>query len=185
MTEQEPKKYEFYPKDSIVYDNHRLYRIRALRDFANVKKGDLGGYIESERNLSHFGNAWVYDDAKVYYYASVAGDAKVSGTADIAYQAAVYGNARVSGDALVSGHAYVYGNAIVKDDATVDNHAFVYGDAIISGNGKVVENARVHGKVKVRNNIKVCGSIDIDEDITIGDPEIRRSNDPFDRLRCI
>ena len=86
MTEQEPKKYEFYPKDSIVYDNHRLYRIRALKDFADVKKGDLGGYIESERNLSHFGNAWVYDDAKVYYYASVAGDAKVSGTADIAYR---------------------------------------------------------------------------------------------------
>ena len=185
MSEQEPKKYEFYPKDSIVYDNRRLYRIRALRDFANVKKGDLGGYIESERNLSHFGNAWVYDDAKVYYYASVTGNAKVYGTADIAYHAAVYGNARVSGDALVSGHAYVYGNAIVKDDATVDNHAFVYGDAIISGNGKVVEDARVHGKVKVRNNIKVCGSIDIDEDITIGDPEIRRSNDPFDRLHSL
>lgn len=179
------KKYEFYPKDSIVYDNHRLYRIRALKDFADVKKGDLGGYIENERNLSQFDKAWVYDNAKVYYYASVAGDAKVSGTADIAYQAAVYGNARVSGDALVSGHAYVYGNAIVRDTATVDNHAFVYGDAVISGNGKVVEDARVHGKVKVRNNVKVCGSIDIDENIVLGDAEVKRSNDPFDRLRCI
>ena len=30
-----------------------LYRIKALKDFADVKAGDLGGYIEDYRNLSH------------------------------------------------------------------------------------------------------------------------------------
>ena len=32
-----------------------LYRIRALRDIPeiDVKAGDLGGYVESENNLSH------------------------------------------------------------------------------------------------------------------------------------
>ena len=42
-----------------------LHRIRALKDFANVKAGELGGWIESERNLSHEGNCWVSEDARV------------------------------------------------------------------------------------------------------------------------
>lgn len=37
----------------------KLYRIEALKDFGDVKAGDLGGYIESEDNLSRDGNAWV------------------------------------------------------------------------------------------------------------------------------
>ena len=46
------KKYEL-TNDSIEYDGVTLYRIKALRDFNNVKAGDLGGYIEKEENLSH------------------------------------------------------------------------------------------------------------------------------------
>lgn len=30
-----------------------LYRIIALKNFADVKKGDIGGFIKSENNLSH------------------------------------------------------------------------------------------------------------------------------------
>ena len=36
-----------------------LHRIRALEDFGRVKAGDLGGYIQSEDNLSHEGDCWV------------------------------------------------------------------------------------------------------------------------------
>lgn len=49
------KKYEL-TDESIVLDNGiSLYRIRALMDFGNVKEGDLGGYVQSEQNLSHSG----------------------------------------------------------------------------------------------------------------------------------
>jgi len=41
-----------------------LYRIRALKDFGDVKKGDIGGYIQSKSNLSQEGNVWIYDAAK-------------------------------------------------------------------------------------------------------------------------
>ena len=75
----EMKKYELIPSDM-----PKLYRVRALRDFAHVIKGDVGGYIESEGNLSHDGNAWVHGNARVY------GDACVSGNA------LVYGDAQVS-----------------------------------------------------------------------------------------
>ena len=57
------KKYEILLEDKIEYKRKTLYKIRALRDFSNVKAGDIGGYIESEKNLSHHGSCWVYDNA--------------------------------------------------------------------------------------------------------------------------
>ena len=61
------KKYELLKNDKIVYGDATLYRIKALVDIPNiVKAGELGGYIESEKNLSHEGNCWVADDAYVY-----------------------------------------------------------------------------------------------------------------------
>ena len=44
------KKYELTDKTK-VYDGCTLHRIRALKDFGDVKAGDLGGWIESEKNL--------------------------------------------------------------------------------------------------------------------------------------
>ncbi len=44
----------------------KLFRIKALIEFGNVKAGDFGGYIEKEDNLEHSGNAWVYGNARVY-----------------------------------------------------------------------------------------------------------------------
>lgn len=67
------KKYRLLEDDTITVGGRALYRIEALRDFADVKKGDKGGYIESEINLSHEGNCCVSGDACVY------GDAKISG----------------------------------------------------------------------------------------------------------
>lgn len=51
------KKYKLLPDDTLVVNETTLYRIKAMRDFGDVKTGDLGGYIEKEANLSHYGNA--------------------------------------------------------------------------------------------------------------------------------
>lgn len=69
-----------------------LRRIRALRDIprCGVKEGDLGGWVESEGNLTQEGDCWVSDTAMIY------GDARVSDDAQ------VFGNARVF-DAAVCG----------------------------------------------------------------------------------
>ena len=92
------KKYEL-TDDTVQFCGKTLHRIKALRDFGDVKTGALGGYIEAESNLSHDNDSWVYGNAWVY------GDAQVSG------------NARVYGNAWVSGNAWVYGNARVYGDA--------------------------------------------------------------------
>ena len=58
-----------------------LYQIKYLKDFADIKKGDLGGWIEKEDNLSQEDNALVSGDARVYGDAQVSGNARVSGNA--------------------------------------------------------------------------------------------------------
>ena len=58
------RKYEF-TGETRNWVGRTLHRIRAVRDFGDVKAGDLGGWIETESNLSNDGNAWVYGDARV------------------------------------------------------------------------------------------------------------------------
>ena len=88
------KKFKLTSEFIVDISGVKLFRIKALIEFGNVKAGDLGGYIEKEENLSHMGNAWV------------SGNAQVSGNAR------VFGDAQVSGDARVSGdkdYAYAHG----------------------------------------------------------------------------
>ena len=136
-------KYEILKDDFIEFDGRKLYRIKALKDFHNVKEGEFGGYIESERNLSHEGDAWVSGNARVYGDAWVYGNAWVYGDARVSGNAWVYGNARVSGNAWVFGDAWVSGNAWVYGDAWVYGNAWVYGDAWVSGNAWVFGNNAV------------------------------------------
>lgn len=110
-------KYELVKDISIDYKNHTLYKIKALKDFGKVKKDDLGGYVESEKNLSQKGNCWISGIAKVY------DNAKVYGSAEVSSRAKVYGSARVFGDAEVYGNAKVHGNAKVYDSAEITHDA--------------------------------------------------------------
>ena len=116
------KKYEFTGEVKVEC-GVTLHRIRAVVSFGIVVKGELGGWIEREDNLSQYGDAWVYGDARVY------GDAWV------------YGNAKVCDNAKVYGNACVYGNAKVYGNAWVCDNAKVCGDAWVYGNAKVCDNA--------------------------------------------
>ena len=116
------KKYELTSETKVI-NGVEVHRIKALKSFGNIKKGELGGWIESEKNLSQYGDAWV------------GGDAKVSGNATVSDNAWVSNNATVGGDATVDGNAWVGDNAVVCGNANV------YGHATISGNATVRRNA--------------------------------------------
>jgi len=122
-------KYKLTSKTKTEY-GITLYRIEALKDFGGIKKGDKGGWIEKEENLSQVsGNAWVYGDTQVSGDAQVSEDAWVYGNAQVYGNARVYGNAQVSGNARVFGDTQVFGNARVSEDARVYGNAQVYGNA--------------------------------------------------------
>lgn len=76
------KKYRL-TSETITIHGHTLYRIEALRDFGDVKKGDKGGFVESEENLSHDGAASVCGHAIVYGAALVCDEARMCGGATL------------------------------------------------------------------------------------------------------
>ena len=137
------KKYELTTNTKMWY-GRKLYQIKALKDFGNVKAGDLGGYIEKEENLSQDGNAWVYDSALVYDNACVfsnariLGNAKVYGYAQIFSNALIYDNTRVYNDAWIYGNARVFGDVGVFGNACVYDNAWIYRDAQISNNADYI-----------------------------------------------
>jgi predicted acyltransferase (DUF342 family) len=108
-----------------------LYQIQSLKDFADVKNGDLGGWIETEDNLSQEGNAWVYGNALVSDNAWVSGNALVSG------------NVGVNGNVWVGGNALVSGNVGAEDDINVSQNDL---PDILSTLPKEVSSITISGK---------------------------------------
>ena len=119
------KKYELLKDDYIKNMGITVYRIKALRDFGYIKKGELGGYIQSENNLSHECECWVYSNAKVYEGAFVFENAKVFGNAEVFGNAKILGNARVYDNAEVYGSAKVYGNAEVYGSVVINKGTII------------------------------------------------------------
>ena len=106
-------KYKVLRDESVDYFGITLYRVKRLSD------GLVGGFIESEANLSQEGSCFVYNDAKVSGSARVFESAEVSGLARVSGSAEVSGSAKVSGSAWVSGSAEVFESARVFESVTL------------------------------------------------------------------
>ena len=157
IAQKQGKKYILHHKEG------NLWRIQACKDFVcqdeKIKKGDFGSLIESEKNLSHDGNCWVYDDAKVFGRAQISEDARVQDTAQVSDDAKVFGRACVVDHAKVYGNACVYGNAYVDNSLVQENAQFfgnakIYNNAVIYGDAKIYGNAQIWSDVKVNYDVK-------------------------------
>ena len=153
------KKYEL-TTETLQFAGCTLHRIKAVKDFGSVKAGELGGWIESEENLSQADNAWVYNNAKVFDKARVYGDAAVSDDAKVCGYAAVSDNARVCDNAEVSDYVEVFENAIVLGHAKVCGFTRIFGNAIVLGNAILFGHAKVYGKATINGDAKVYDAVD-------------------------
>lgn len=131
------KKYEM-TSNTKEFSGHKLFQIKALKNFGSIKAGDLGGYIEKEENLSHDGRAWVYNNAKVFGNALVRGNARVYGKAWVCDNVKIYDNAQVSDNAKIFSNAYVFGNAIICGNVLIYGNAWIYDDALICSNADYI-----------------------------------------------
>ena len=141
------KKYKL-TDEYIFQDGVKLFRIEAVKNFRNIKKGDKGGFVENENNLSHDGDCWIRENARVHGNSMVYGNAEVCGNAD------VYGYAEVFGNALVLGFANI------RCNAKVHCNAIVFGYADVSGDSEVHGDAIVHGDAEVSGDAEVCSNTD-------------------------
>ena len=110
------KKYKLTDEYITIY-YRKLYRIEALKDFSDVKKGDMGGFIGNEDNLLQEGDCWVYGNARVTGNAKVCANAKVMDYARVMDNAEVYNSAVVYDSAIVNGKAEIGGYAKIANDS--------------------------------------------------------------------
>ena len=139
--EDEPnRKYELTDiRQSVSISGESLYRIKALKEFVNeatgvvIEKGQLGGFVQSENNLSHSGTCWVDESARVF------------------------NNARVTDDAYIGGESMANKNTVIKDSAIVTGAAWITQSAKISGNAYIRDMAFIKGEAEIGGTAEVTG----------------------------
>lgn len=104
-------------EETIQWQGHTLHRIETTRDSYWAKAGELGGFVESERNLR--GEAWVADEAKVWGGAYLLGrslardNAQVFDKCTLMDMVRVEGNSRIYGrGTVVHGMANIYSGVV-------------------------------------------------------------------------
>lgn len=177
------------PKYKILYDQEKevevnstetdgrimikVYRIQSLRSFGKIKKGALGGYIQSEENLSQEGNCWVYANCYVGINAQVLDNATVRGAGSYVIDSAkVYDNVVISDASEVTGNAQVFGNSRVTDRCHVDDNAIIRDNAIVKDRTYVGDN------VRVQDNALLIGPF-VTQDLIIGGNVVIQSDDHY------
>jgi UDP-3-O-[3-hydroxymyristoyl] glucosamine N-acyltransferase len=121
-------------------EKRTLYRIRALKDLETpgIKEGDLGGFVETDKNLSHEGDAWVGGDAMVLDGATVSGNAHVFGKALMhGDDAKAFDEAKIFGNAKIYNSAWIYGNAQIHGNAEIFGNRIINYGRIASNDNKI------------------------------------------------
>ena len=107
-----------------------LHRIRALRDICGeICAGDIGGFVESESNLS-----------------AEPGDAIACGSAYVSKGSVMSGHSRAEDNAYLRG-ASMTGKALASGNAQIIHDPHTMGTPILSGNCKVY--GTVQGDIRI------------------------------------
>lgn len=157
------KKYKVLDLESVEGHNgevYKAYRIQALIDIPlhGVKKGDLGGYITSKKDLDHEGSCWIGGEA-------------IAAKFTYGSYSYITGNALITDRAIIT--ESVRGNVIVRGQA--------YCSASLSGNIEISDNAQVHsgslsGNITLKDNVvlsnvsvgtKETGKVIIEDNVSL------------------
>ena len=81
------------------------YRVKALRNFKDVREGDVGGLVSNEKSVSQEGNCWVFPDAKML------DDSKIFNNATLRHRSMMYGKTEMHDDSTMRGDAEMRGTS--------------------------------------------------------------------------
>ena len=147
-----------------------LHRIRARCQVnEQVGPGALGGYVQTEDNLSQDGTCWIYDQAICCEEAVVEDDGRL------------FDGAVARGSALISGDARMFERAVAEG-----NSSFFSGelkeDARLSGNAVVNRSDNgLSPLIGRKSNVygSVCGWFVVNDNIFEGEHYLNRTEDMF------
>lgn len=167
----EDKKYELVPETVTKFYNRPMYRIRALKDFSDVKKGDLGGYVESGYNLRQYGNCWIYDDSIVGLGSRIVGNAVVKGHSTVTRYSEVSDDAIVEGGSHIGESSFILGQSRVFKSMVMGRSAVIRKSIINEGclitDGSFINDSRLGPKINVSNGAVIRFDIESSEDYVV------------------
>lgn len=147
-----------------------LRRIRALRDIGDkVKAGDLGGFVESEQNLSYEqgDDAWLFDDAICCNDARVDGNSILKDNAEASGKAYITGGSILGGTVQAADRAQICGakisfackaleNCVIAPSRKTGRAPMMGGDITVYGS--IIGDVRVSGKMALMENERIYNS---------------------------
>lgn len=149
MENTKQQKYEILYDQPKEYEGHTVYPTRALIEIEGVcEKGDLGPYVENEKNLSQEGNSWVKQFPP--------------GTKQESY---ILGeNTFVGGNVELDGAVISNGAQIDDDGKIVDSK--IDGPVVLEGRNEII-NSTLKDNVRLKNNFientKLGGELEFGE----------------------
>jgi len=111
------------------YKGIHLLRVRALRDFGDVKAGDVGGCVQDRRNISQNGDCW------------------------LSYDCVIIGRGRLQANARMRGRAVIKDNAFLGANAYMQDNTVLCGNAIVTGTTELLNNVIVGGNIKLGHDM--------------------------------
>lgn len=108
----------------------RLRQIIACRDFADVRAGDSGGWVDSDTCLSQHGTSWIYDQNSL-----------------------IFNGASIRDNARILGPCQIYNGATVTDSCCIENSEI--GDRAQISHQAGIHYSRVRGACQIRDNARV------------------------------
>ena len=156
---------------TIIYNGRILHRIRALKDFDDVKTGDIGGYVQTEDNLSQYGNCWIYDNAKCMDKAKCTDDSKMYdnsrmyNNSKMCDYSRMFGNSEMCDNSRMCDYSRMCDNSRMCDDSRMFDNSIMYNNSTMCDDSRMFGYSSLHGNAEVydnavlKNNNKLYGVI--------------------------
>ena len=186
----ENKKYEI-TDITMEFGERTLYRIRALKDFANVKKGDLGGWVSSENNLSQEGNCWIYNEAKcmdnakmynnstmhdyseMYDYSIMRGDSEMHSYTEMHDYSIMYGYSKMCGNSKMYDDSKMFDDSAMYDCSEMYGSSVMFDHSEMYGESEMRDDSVMYGDSMLKDEEKLYGELisKVDKFIDISNPK--------------
>ena len=166
----ENRKYEM-TNITMEFEERTLYRIRALKNFRNVKAGDLGGWVSGKHNLSQEGDCWIYDEAKcmdnarmyhnsaMYNNAVMCDFSEMHGCSEMHNYSAMLDNSRMYNCSAMYDNSRMYNDSKMYNNSRMFDNSAMYNNAVMLDNSKMFENSRMYRDSRLKNKENLYGKL--------------------------
>ena len=166
----ENKKYEL-TDFTMRFEGRILYRIRALKDFSDVKKGELGGWVQSENNLSQEHDCWIYNDGKCMDNAIVCDDSYMCDYSKMYNNSRLYNNSMLYDYSEMRDNSKMFGDSIMLDCSYMCDDSKMYDHSSMFGYSEMHGNSKMYGKSTMLDDSKMFG-----DSIMYGNSKMRNNS---------